>query len=74
MVDKTQYKEFRKDGWPFCPNCEDDELWSPGLLDYYSRTGEMPSINWCIDDGLQCYRCQWQSTEVKRKNGQLLER
>lgn len=22
------YTEFRKDGWPLCPNCGEDELWS----------------------------------------------
>lgn len=65
MQGKTQYKEFRNDGWPFCPNCEEDELWCSGLLTHYSNTGEMPSIQWCIEDGLQCYRCLWRSEELK---------
>lgn len=60
---KAQYKEFRKDGWPLCPNCGEDELWSRLLWTGY---GESPPMEDYIKDGLQCYRCQWQSTEVQQ--------
>lgn len=28
MADRALFREFRKDGWPLCPRCEEDELWS----------------------------------------------
>lgn len=65
MADMTQYKEFRKDGWPLCPNCEEDELYS---LFVWWRNGKQilpePTMDVLIDSGLHCYRCQWQSLEV----------
>src|SRR6266496_849093 len=38
--------EYRADGWPLCPRCGDDELWSAALP--ASTTGD-----------LSCYRCGW---------------
>lgn len=65
-IGKAQYKEFRKDGWPFCPNCEEDELYS--LLSNWEN-GKQIAPELTLDDyingGLQCYRCQWKSYELK---------
>lgn len=38
--------EFRKDGWPLCPRCGEDELWSH----------EQPAN---AAGYLSCYRCMW---------------
>jgi hypothetical protein len=38
--------EYRKDGWPLCPGCGEDELWSRALD---------PRAT----DPLRCYRCGW---------------
>jgi hypothetical protein len=43
---KSQYLEFRKDGWPYCPICEEDELWSAAI----------PATAETI---VSCLRCGW---------------
>ena len=53
------YKEFREDGWPYCPQCEEDELYSYLMLGW--TKDEPPSVQDCIDAGMQCYRCNWKS-------------
>lgn len=67
VTGKEQYKEFRKDGWPLCPNCGEDELWSrlTNWLNGHQIAPE-PTMDDYINDGLQCYRCQWQSLEVRK--------
>ena len=45
---------FRDDGWPLCPHCGDDELWSRLQWD---GKGARPPIQDYIDAGLSCYRC-----------------
>lgn len=66
-IGKAQYKEFRKDGWPFCPNCKEDELysqfssWRNGV-----EVSPIPTMDDLINHGLRCYRCWWQSSELDR--------
>jgi hypothetical protein len=38
--------EYRVDGWPLCPRCGEDELWS----------GKIPAS--AVDE-LSCYLCGW---------------
>lgn len=52
----TEFKEHRTDGWPLCPRCEEDELWS---LLQWNGEGERPPLQAYIDAGLTCYLCQW---------------
>lgn len=40
------YGRFKDDGWPYCPGCGEDELWS----------GAIPST---IDTIVSCLRCGW---------------
>ncbi len=47
---------FRADGWPLCPNCGEDELYS--LLNWNGE-GDRPAIESYIDAGMRCYRCSW---------------
>lgn len=49
------YKCFREDGWPYCPNCGEDELWS-------SRT---PAT---ITSIVGCYYCGWRKDEVRTQD------
>ena len=37
---QAPFKEFRADGWPFCPKCEEEELYSYLML---SLGGRRPS-------------------------------
>lgn len=51
--------ETRKDGWPLCPVCGEDELFS---LFYWDGEGERPPMQAWIDAGLRCYKCSYDST------------
>jgi hypothetical protein len=48
--------QYRADGWPLCPRCGDDELWSPFFWD---GTGPQPPLHVYIAAGLSCYQCGW---------------
>jgi len=47
---EVSYKRFRPDGWPYCPRCDEDELWSPAV----------PATVATI---VGCYRCRWRPPE-----------
>lgn len=53
------FTEFRKDGWPLCPDCGEDELYSYLMLGWTEP--DPPSLQDCIDSGMECYRCSWKS-------------
>lgn len=48
------FTEFRADGWPLCPQCGEDELYS--LLNWNGQGDRPAMIEW-IQAGLRCYRC-----------------
>lgn len=53
---KPLYTEFRKDGWPLCPRCGEDELWAhgPDIIPPYTPTqAEM------IAAIRGCCNCSW---------------
>lgn len=50
----------RADGWPLCPHCGEDELWSPFIWD---GEGAKPPLEAWIAAGLRCYRCGWSSEQ-----------
>jgi hypothetical protein len=60
IVETTGFKKTREDGWPLCPGCGEDELFS-NLLDESQKY----SIVEYIDHGLKCYRCgfKWDGKE-----------
>lgn len=60
MKRRLAYKEFRKDGWPYCPNCEEDELYSYLMLGWVKP--EPPTLEQCLLHGMKCYRCSWESS------------
>lgn len=60
----TQYIEFRKDGWPLCPRCGEDELASRAHLNYFG-VGEQPTIADGIASGMVCYKCGWDSESIE---------
>lgn len=65
----AQPYQFRADHWPICPNCGNDELWSP-LISY--NLDVRPTIQEYIDAGLRCYYCQWSSDgDTQRVNGMI---
>lgn len=47
----------RGDGWPLCPSCGNDEVWSPLVLDE-PRT---PTLEEYMEYGVfKCYACGWE--------------
>ena len=50
--------EHRADGWPLCPHCGEDELWSPLAWD---GEGERPPLAEYVAAGLSCYYCGWKN-------------
>jgi len=48
----------RADGWPLCPMCHEDELYS--LFPWDGSDPKPPMQAW-IDHGLRCYKCGWDS-------------
>jgi hypothetical protein len=52
-VTKDQY---RKDGWPLCPRCDEDELMSLAVA-FNGVTGEMRQP--LPTDRMRCLRCNW---------------
>jgi uncharacterized protein (DUF983 family) len=59
------YTEHRKDGWPLCPVCGEDELWS-GFN--WNGDGEPPPMQAWIDHGLRCYLCGFDSQQESRRD------
>lgn len=59
------FNEFRTDGWPLCPVCEEDELWCPGSTMFFNEQRRPPTVAECIQMGLVCYRCQNSFAEGK---------
>ena len=57
--------EFRADGWPLCPHCGEDELWSH--LQWPSTDwpdlDKRPPMEAYLAAGLSCYRCGWSSDQ-----------
>lgn len=53
-----EYTERRADGWPLCPVCGLDELYS---LFPWDGTDPKPPMQAWIDHGLRCYQCGWDS-------------
>lgn len=51
-------QEYRQDGWPYCPCCEEDELYSLLMIGYDGK-GEQPTLEDCFKDEFRCYRCNW---------------
>jgi hypothetical protein len=60
-------QEYRKDGWPLCPQCEEDELYSLVMLRWAGQ-GERPSLADCFAGQFRCYRCNW-SGRIEQKGG-----
>jgi hypothetical protein len=51
--------DTRAGGWPLCPSCGEDELYS--LFPWDGSDPKPPMQAW-IDHGLRCYKCGWDST------------
>lgn len=60
---KAEIKVYRDgDGWPICPGCGQDELWSRLS---WNGEGERPPVTAYIEAGLSCYACGWKLRPLK---------
>jgi hypothetical protein len=71
-VPLVTFTEFRSDGWPLCPACGEDELYSflsmrdPFyVMNYFDEHGSNPPIQEYIDAGMCCYFCSWRHETTK---------
>lgn len=67
MMDRSQFHEHRPDGWPLCPSCGEDELYSRFLPDLpmLDAGPEDALLKAYLESGVKCYRCGWESAEFK---------
>jgi len=53
-------QEYRKDGWPLCPQCGEDELYScAGLIKAHDQGTASFTIEEAFAGEFVCYRCNW---------------
>lgn len=53
----AQPYEFRRDGWPFCPQCGEDEVYSVKSLSWIEP--RRPTLEELAGGGFRCYACDW---------------
>lgn len=62
-MNPKRFKEYRKDGWPLCPKCGEDELVSALLQvvdsDPYDPSETRPTLQECLQHGFLCINCDW---------------
>lgn len=49
---------YRKDGWPLCPRCGEDELWSARMY-WWNGSAPRPTLAECFAHDFGCYLCGW---------------
>lgn len=57
------FKDFRDDGFPLCPQCDQDELYSHVVRHWNSvrAISPMPAIQEILKGDFTCYACNWTS-------------
>lgn len=60
---QNDFTEHRKDGWPLCPRCGDDELYSVFLMSMNAHIrqekGEEIKMDEILRHPFGCYNCGW---------------
>ena len=58
----TEPTTIRVDGWPLCPICGNDEVWSPLTVEDGTGHPRTPTLEEYVDHGdFRCYACGWRS-------------
>ena len=66
---------YRADGWPLCPQCGEDELWSrvPGhqvhVGEPIPEPGSAELLELCFREPFICYACNWSGRLPHREQG-----
>lgn len=60
-MDRKQFDEFRADGFPLCPQCKEDELYSHVVRDWAFTIDSKPApaMEEIVAGGFTCYLCNW---------------
>lgn len=64
------FDQFRDDGWPTCPGCKSDELFSDLAMNGTSYRNE-PRRRLHIISGMSCLRCSWRLLPGYRFGGEI---
>lgn len=71
------FKEFRKDGWPLCPRCEEDELYSCYAMTSHCTDRQLKGETITVEESLRypfkCYRCNWSDESDLGKLATMVE-
>lgn len=51
--------EYRADGWPLCPNCGEDEMYSLHFSE--TRRNIPPTLGEYLSRPLRCYACAFEA-------------
>jgi hypothetical protein len=57
-MNPKRFKEHRKDGWPLCPRCGEDELFS-AICGVIKPDMRQPTLEECLSNGFACMNCDW---------------
>jgi DNA-directed RNA polymerase subunit M/transcription elongation factor TFIIS len=57
--------EYRRDGWPFCPQCGEDELYAFAMMGWRGDEPR-PTLAECHAHEFCCYKCAWRGTVAPR--------
>lgn len=50
-------------GWPLCPACGNDELWSPLIVEDATGMPRTPTLAEYLEhDDFRCYACSWRGS------------
>lgn len=58
LLGAARFKEFRPDGWPYCPHCGEEELYS-NLMLWWDGTEPRPTMEQILSGRFGCYACGW---------------
>jgi len=57
-MNPKRFDKYRKDGWPLCPKCGEDELFS-ALCMVVTKDMKQPNLLDCLCAGFGCHKCGW---------------
>lgn len=60
LDEHNNYKYFRKDGWPLCPGCGQDELYAD--YTYLEDAMKRPTI----ENIAGCYACDFKPNKLRK--------
>lgn len=60
----SPYLQYNAVGWPYCPACGENRLWS---VLFWDGLGSKPTVTMLVAAGMICGGCGWDSRKGKAK-------